>query len=328
MKCKWIAGVLSLVMAAVPAAALLEETAFLPVAAEDASTDAISLKAPCVVALEHYESDGSPSVRVQWNTIDGADGYQYEIATDAAYQTVLFSATDLQVTGVRKTLTETGIPYYIRVRAYNVTDGVTNYSDYGEILYNAPAAPEDPAGENAPELYTTKLTSAQSLTLWWSAVSNADAYEAELAANADFTDAILSTVAPGSGEYAGNAYTNLQKDVIYYFRVRAVDTADSGTVYSPYRYGTFLIPSGFSILCGDVDNSGTVNASDAAKVLIAAAQAGGGGGSGLTDMQTMAADVNEDSTVNASDAAVILMYAAAVGAGQTDVEIKDFVKTQ
>ena len=66
---------------------------------------------------------------------------------------------------------------------------------------------------------------------------------------------------------------------------------------------------------GDVNYDGYVNASDAAKVLIAAASIGAGEGSGLTDDQTYCADVNFDGIVNASDAAQILIYAAYIGAG-------------
>ena len=76
---------------------------------------------------------------------------------------------------------------------------------------------------------------------------------------------------------------------------------------------------------GDVNGDTTINASDAANVLIASAAAGAGGELGLTEAQIKAADVNNDTTVNASDAAIILIYAAAVGAGQENVQITDFV---
>ena len=75
---------------------------------------------------------------------------------------------------------------------------------------------------------------------------------------------------------------------------------------------------------GDVNGDSTVNASDAAQILIAAAAIGAGNPSGLTDVQITVADVNHDSIVNASDAAVVLIYAAAIGAGQ-DVKIEDYV---
>ncbi|MBP0973723.1 MAG: leucine-rich repeat protein [Oscillospiraceae bacterium] len=77
---------------------------------------------------------------------------------------------------------------------------------------------------------------------------------------------------------------------------------------------------------GDLDGDTTVNASDAAKVLIAAAAMGAGEASGLTEAQIKAADVNTDNTVNASDAAIILIYSAAVGAGDENAKITDFVK--
>ncbi|MCR4644392.1 MAG: dockerin type I repeat-containing protein [Oscillospiraceae bacterium] len=76
---------------------------------------------------------------------------------------------------------------------------------------------------------------------------------------------------------------------------------------------------------GDLDGDTTVNASDAAKVLIDAAAMGAGEASGLTEAPIKAADVNKDDTVNASDAAIILIYSAAVGAGQDNVQITDFV---
>lgn len=76
---------------------------------------------------------------------------------------------------------------------------------------------------------------------------------------------------------------------------------------------------------GDVDGSASINASDAAQVLIAAAAVGAGRGDGLTAAQRKAADVNADTSINATDAAIVLQYAAAVGAGQKDVTIQDFV---
>ncbi len=67
---------------------------------------------------------------------------------------------------------------------------------------------------------------------------------------------------------------------------------------------------------GDINYSGTVNASDAARVLIAAAEQGAGGSLGLSQRQQSASDVSRDGVVNASDAALILQYAAAAGSGE------------
>ena len=70
-----------------------------------------------------------------------------------------------------------------------------------------------------------------------------------------------------------------------------------------------------SRLLGDLNGDDTVNASDAAVLLIAAAEIGAGNASGLTEEQEVAADVDYDRTINASDSANILIYAADVGAG-------------
>ncbi len=66
---------------------------------------------------------------------------------------------------------------------------------------------------------------------------------------------------------------------------------------------------------GDLSDDGTVDASDAAMLLVAAAAQGAGEAHGLTDEQTAAADLNADGTFDAIDAAYILQYAAYAGAG-------------
>ena len=74
---------------------------------------------------------------------------------------------------------------------------------------------------------------------------------------------------------------------------------------------------------GDANADGSVNASDAAQVLISAAKVGAGGEG---DVPTEVGDVNADKVVNASDAAIILQYAAAVGASTFEGTIADYVK--
>ena len=74
---------------------------------------------------------------------------------------------------------------------------------------------------------------------------------------------------------------------------------------------------------GDLDGSGVVNSSDAALILIAAANVGAGYDAGLTQVQKDAADVNHDGASNALDASIVLQYAAMVGAGASDVKLED-----
>ncbi len=68
---------------------------------------------------------------------------------------------------------------------------------------------------------------------------------------------------------------------------------------------------------GDLNGDHSVDAADAAKLLIAAAAVGTGNASGLTETQEVAADLNGDAAFDAVDASQILNYAAYVGSGGT-----------
>ncbi|MBR3629142.1 MAG: leucine-rich repeat protein [Oscillospiraceae bacterium] len=91
----------------------------------------------------------------------------------------------------------------------------------------------------------------------------------------------------------------------------------------PFKLLSELETPGDSL--GDIDDSGTINASDAANVLIAAAVIGAGKDPGLTDAQKKAADVNGDGATNASDAAIILQYAAYIGAGNPEMTLAEYM---
>ncbi|MCR4644757.1 MAG: hypothetical protein K5695_05030 [Oscillospiraceae bacterium] len=68
-------------------------------------------------------------------------------------------------------------------------------------------------------------------------------------------------------------------------------------------------------MLGDVNGDKEITASDAAQVLIHAADIGAGGKGAITKLQAMYGNVSRDFTVNATDAARILIYAAIQGAG-------------
>ncbi|MCR4644450.1 MAG: leucine-rich repeat protein [Oscillospiraceae bacterium] len=83
-----------------------------------------------------------------------------------------------------------------------------------------------------------------------------------------------------------------------------------------------------NLLFGDVNGDGTVNASDAAVVLIAAASIGATNESNLTYAQEQAANVNGDNAINASDAAIILQYAAALGANAFTGTLQEYLQSK
>ena len=77
---------------------------------------------------------------------------------------------------------------------------------------------------------------------------------------------------------------------------------------------------------GDVNYDGVVNASDAAGVLMEAAEIGANGVGSFTSAETKAADIDGGGTISASDASYILRYAAMKGASGDDFDIRTLVK--
>ena len=78
-----------------------------------------------------------------------------------------------------------------------------------------------------------------------------------------------------------------------------------------------------SVLLGDVNKDGKVNATDAAMILQYAATIAGGGDPGWDADQLIAGDVNRDRSINATDAARVLQIAAAQGAGHMPETLYD-----
>lgn len=78
---------------------------------------------------------------------------------------------------------------------------------------------------------------------------------------------------------------------------------------------------------GNLNADNTVDASDAAILLTAAAASGTGADAGLTEAQIKAADLNADGAFDAKDAALILQYAAYAGTGG-DMTIDEYLKQE
>ena len=69
-------------------------------------------------------------------------------------------------------------------------------------------------------------------------------------------------------------------------------------------------------LLGDVNADGSVDSSDASRVLAEYAKIQTGGAGEFTDIQYKAADVNKDDVVDSSDASKILAYYAMISTGK------------
>ena len=92
---------------------------------------------------------------------------------------------------------------------------------------------------------------------------------------------------------------------------------------SDRTYHYQIVSSWSSKKLGDIDQNGSVNASDASEILIASAKMGTGNDSVFSEETEQYADINGDHKINAKDATIILQYAAARGTGNT-MSLRDY----
>lgn len=108
--------------------------------------------------------------------------------------------------------------------------------------------------------------------------------------------------------------TNVKDTVGYTLGARMVEV-----VFRCKPYRTSNLGDAFSAdekYFPDLDNSGSVTASDAATILQAAARIAAGKGSGLTPEQELRADCDRNGVINASDAQLVFNFAAKCGVGK------------
>lgn len=115
---------------------------------------------------------------------------------------------------------------------------------------------------------------------------------------------------PAYEAQADTYYILIENDSYYYWTTQYTLTAG-------YEEKAYVV--------GDVNEDGTIDASDAAQILAAAAKIGSGADGGLTPTQEASANVNADEAIDATDAAAILRYAAAAGSGNEDAVLEDFI---
>lgn len=108
---------------------------------------------------------------------------------------------------------------------------------------------------------------------------------------------------------SGEAYT-VEGDMDYNGRLTAADISEG--------------LGKLSIIMGDINGDGTVDAGDASAILKEYAALSIGVDSTFTQQQTIAADMNADGKIDSSDASLILMYYSAISTGER-VGITEFL---
>lgn len=162
-------------------------------------------------------------VKVSWNKISGAKGYQlYRATSENGNYSKIKTTHGLNSVDDG---TKTGVKYYYQVRAYRTSKGNTKYSSFSE------------AKSGISALEKTSVTAEQGdgcINVSWKAVSGATGYELVRATSPNGS---YSTIATTSGaSYKDSKVTDGQT---YYYKVRAYSKNSDGTVYGAFSSGKY-----------------------------------------------------------------------------------------
>ena len=157
----------------------------------------------------------SVSFTANWNSVLGANGYYFDLATDAGFTNIVSGYNNKDVGNVT-TYTVTGLSantqYYFRVRAYG-----NNGTGSNSVTGPATTSPATPTLANPS---VTNITPV-SFTANWNAVTGATGYYFDLSTDPNFASFVSNFNNKDVGNVTTYTVTGLAPNTQYYFRVRA-----------------------------------------------------------------------------------------------------------
>ena len=182
-----------------------------------------TLKAPTSVRTEGINDT---SIRVKWNGVSGAKGYQIYRATvnrSSAFKRV--STVSSKYRSIQNKGLVTGKTYYWKVRAYKVVNGKTSYSPFSRVVSRKPVL-------STPRILKVEKVSLTKMRIKWSGVSGATKYQIYRATvNKTKAYKLISTASSKSRSMINSG---LKKGKTYYWKIRAYKVVNGKKVYSNY----------------------------------------------------------------------------------------------
>jgi fibronectin type 3 domain-containing protein len=168
------------------------------------------------------------SIKISWNSVPGASGYEiYRIPSNTGSY-ALISTT--KSTSFTNTGLATGATYYYKVRAYRTVGTTKIYGSYSSPASTKPVP-------STPSSLTAARTSPTSIKLAWNKVSGATGYQIYRATSAAGTYSNLVTT---SNLYYTN--TGLTTGKKYYYKVRAYRLVGDTKVYGNWSSIVYAVP--------------------------------------------------------------------------------------
>lgn len=199
-------------------------TAVITAASEDgihkADCSIIVFELPAVPGSPKALSSGYNSIKISWNSVPGASGYEIyrSSSSTGSYSKIGESKTS----SYTNTGLATGTKYYYKVRAYKTVWSTKHYGNYSSVTSAVPvlAIPSSPKAESVDY---------SSIKISWGAVPGASGYEI-------FRSASSTGTYSKAGESTALSYVNtgLATGTNYYYQVRAYRIQGGKRVYGSY----------------------------------------------------------------------------------------------
>lgn len=183
---------------------------------------------PTAPAAFQVAANSYNSIRISWNGVEGASGYELYRATSGEGPYTKLATTTAK-SYINTGLTS-GSAYIYKLRAFRT---VNNTKVYGPFTFPKGAVPT----LGAPASLTAKKVSSTSVKLTWSAVTGATGYELWRMDDMDFEPELVKSTA--SLYYTDTGLSALS---MYVYMVRAYRIVGSTKIYGEYSDYAFVEP--------------------------------------------------------------------------------------
>ncbi|MBX3042098.1 MAG: T9SS type A sorting domain-containing protein [Candidatus Kapabacteria bacterium] len=210
------------------------------------------LGVPTLNAPANNSFNAPLSGNISWNAVSGATDYDYQIATDAGFNTIVASNNGVAGLTAAYAGFVNNTKYYWRARANNA-EGTSAYSSafaFTTLLGNVTLA--------TPANNATQVSLNPTLT--WNALEGATNYHLQVSTNSGFTAIVYENTAVGG---TSQALTNLNGKTNYFWRVKGYNANNEGGFSSTFLFTTELskvnLTSPANGAQGIIAASGTLN---------------------------------------------------------------------
>ena len=182
-----------------------------------------TLSSPQITKIEKVSSS---KMRVRWNGVSGASGYQiYRATTNKSSAFKRVSTVSSKYRSVQCKGLLTGKTYYWKVRAYKKVGSKTIYSPYSKVISKKTTL-------SSPQITKIEKVSSSKMRVRWNGVSGASGYQIYRATvNKSSSYKLVYTASSKSRSLLNS---NLKKGRTYYWKIRAYKVVDGKKVYSNY----------------------------------------------------------------------------------------------